>query len=221
MSNYWDSKFLQHIKNIDNIKYICEVGSRYGDESIILSNIFKNANILSFECNPNTVNICKNKLLNYKNIKFFDYGLGCIETEEPFFSYNNDNDGASSFLKRIDFNNTQKENGYIKIKKLSSILSDENIQYINILCMDVQGYELNVLKGCENYLSKIEYIIMEEPKNIINTEYLPVNVHSKYIGSPTSIDIKNFMNINNFIEIERIEENKIEDNVMYKNTLFI
>lgn len=28
--------------------------------------------------------------------------------------------------------------------------------------------------------------------------------------------IKLFMNKHNFIEIERIEENKIEDNVMYK-----
>jgi hypothetical protein len=61
---------------------------------------------------------------------------------------------------------------------------------------------------------------MEEPKQIINTEYLPVNIYSKYINAPSSNDIKNFMNINNFIEIERIEENKIEDNVMYKNICF-
>jgi len=220
MSNYWDKIFLQHIDNYDRINYICEVGARYGDESIMLSNIFKNAKILSFECNPNTINICKTKLINYQNIKFFDNGLGCIETEEPFFSYNNNNDGASSFLKRIDFDKTQKENGCIKIKTLSSILINENIPYINLLCMDVQGYELNVLKGCASYLSKIEYIIMEEPKQIINTEYLPVNIYSKYINAPSSNDIKNFMNINNFIEIERIEENKIEDNVMYKNICF-
>ena len=221
MSNYWDNCFLQHIKNIDDVKYICEVGARYGDESLILSNIFKNAKLLSFECNPNTINICKTKLSNHKNIKFFDYGLGCIETEIPFFSFINNNDGASSFFKRIDFNETQIENGNMKIKKLSSILENENISYVNILCMDVQGYELNVLKGCESYLSKIQYIIMEEPKQIINTEYLPENIYSKYIGAPSSDDIKKFMTINNFIEIERIEENKIEDNVMYKNTLFI
>jgi FkbM family methyltransferase len=220
MSNYWDKNFLQNINNIDNIKYVCEVGARYGDESIMLSNIFKNAKILSFECNPNTINICKKKLMDYQNIKFFDNGLGSIETEAPFFSYNNDNDGASSFLKRIDFDKTQKENGYIKIKTLSTILINENIPYINILCMDVQGYELNVLQGCADYLSKIEYIIMEEPKQIINTEYLPANIFSKYINAPSSNDIKNFMNRNNFIEIERIEENNIEDNVMYKNICF-
>ena len=83
--------------------------------------------------------------------------------------------------------------------------------------MDVQGYEMNVLKGTGNFIKNINYIIMEEPKPIINTEYLPKNTHSKYINCPTSQEIKEFMLKNNFIEIERIAENKIEDNVMYKN----
>ena len=52
--------------------------------------------------------------------------------------------------------------------------------------MDVQGFELNVLKGSEEYLKTIKYIIMEEPKKIINPLFLPVNVHSKYINSPCS-----------------------------------
>ena len=35
----------------------------------------------------------------------------------------------------------------------------------------------------------------------------------------TPIEIKKFMTQNNFVEIERISENHIEDNVMYKNIL--
>ena len=58
---------------------------------------------------------------------------------------------------------------------------------------------------------------MEEPKQIINTQYLPSGVHSKYINAPSSQEIKAFMTEKGFLEIERIEENKIEDNVMYKN----
>ena len=86
--------------------------------------------------------------------------------------------------------------------------------------MDVQGYELNVLIGAEEFIRKIRYIIMEEPKPIINTSYLPENVYSKYIGSPSSREIHDFMIKNNFNEIERIHENEIEDNVMYKNMDF-
>jgi hypothetical protein len=99
---------------------------------------------------------------------------------------------------------------------LKSIFIEEKIPQINLLCMDVQGYEINVLKGAENFIDKIDYIIMEEPKPVINTTYLPEGVHSTYVIAPSSQEIRNFMSVHNFTEIERIRENEIEDNVMYK-----
>jgi hypothetical protein len=137
----------------------------------------------------------------------------------PFYSYIADNDGASSFFKRIDVETTQIQSGMFEVIRLSDFAEENNItDGIDLLCMDVQGFELNVLKGCgSDLIKKIRYVIMEEPKAIINTYYLPENVHSKYINSPTSAEIKSFMTENDFIEVERIEENKIEDNVMYKN----
>jgi FkbM family methyltransferase len=215
MTYYWDKRFLNKIN--DEIKIIFEAGARYGDESLKLSDIFPKSQIYSFECNPNTVDICKNKLENKENIKFMPYGLGNKNEQLPFYSYIDNNDGASSFFLRIDAETSQVSNENINIKKLSSFMKENNIDNIDLLCMDVQGFELNILKGAEEYLEKIKYVIMEEPKSIINTNYLPENVHSKYINSPTSQEIHTFMLEKNFIEIVRIEENMIEDNVMYKN----
>jgi len=82
-----------------------------------------------------------------------------------------------------------------------------------------KGYELNILKGSDSFIKNIKFIIMEEPKSIINTSFLPQGIYLKYIHAPSAQEIKDFMITNNFIEIERIEENKIEDNVMYKNIL--
>jgi FkbM family methyltransferase len=216
MSNYYDSKFLKHIE-INNVKITFEVGARYGCETIQLKETFKNSIIHSFECNPKTIDKCKINLSSINDIIFNDFGLGDKEENLPFYSYIKNNDGASSFLKRIDFDTTQIQTGIIKIKTLENYVNDNNIQSIDILCMDVQGYELNVLKGAGNFINKINYIIMEEPKQIINTTYLPSEIHSKYINAPSSQEIKAFMTEKGFLEIERIEENKIEDNVMYKN----
>lgn len=218
MSFYWDNKFIQHLTN-ENINTIFEVGSRYGDETIKLKNTFPNSKIYSFECNPLTIKICKEKLKDKKDIYFFDFGLGDKNELKPFYSYTKNCDGASSFLKRIDSNYTQKITGTIKITKIKDIMNEYNIDKIDLLCMDVQGYELNVLKGSEEYIKNIKYIIMEQPKKVINTRFLPKNVHSKYIGAPNSKEIQTFMNKNGFIEIERIQENDIEDNVMYKNLI--
>lgn len=215
MSNYWDKQFIDKLD--DNINIIFEVGARYGDETLQLSRCFPNSKIYAFECNPNTVNICKNKLENKKNITFIMNGLSNKNEKLPFYSYINNNDGASSFLKRIDLQTTQKLSGYIDVIKLSNFMKENNIEYIDLLCMDVQGFELNILKGAEDYLKKIKYIIMEEPKPIINNMFLPDGIHSKYINAPTSKEIHDFMLKNNFIEITRITENMIEDNVMYKH----
>jgi hypothetical protein len=144
-------------------------------------------------------------------------GLGNENEQMPFYSYMDNNDGASSFFRRIDYDTTQKITGWINIKKICDIMKENKLEYIDLLCMDVQGFELNVLKGAEEYLKHIKYIIMEEPKPIINTDYLPPDIHSKYIGAPTSQEIKDFMTKNNFYEIVRLQENMIEDNVMYKN----
>jgi len=203
------------------IKNVIEVGARYGDESIELSKIFNSAKIYSFECNPLTVDICKENLKNYDNISFFDYGLGEAIALLPFYSYINNNDGASSFYKRIDFDKTQEQTGIIKINTLKDFSINHNIKCVDLLCMDVQGFELNILKGASDFIKNIKYIIMEEPNPIINSNYLPDNIYSKYIHAPSSKEIYEFMINNGFELIERVEENKIEDNVMYKNLLYI
>jgi len=212
--------FQKHIGDPKDIKYIVEVGARWGYESISLSRRFSNAKIFSFECNPDVISITERNLKWYPNIRLFKHGLGNEETELPFYSCTSGLEGSSSFLERIDKDQTQKLSGNIQIRKLGNIIKEEDIPYIDILCMDVQGFELNVLQGCEDIISKIHYIIMEEPKREINTNFLPEGVHSKYLGCPKSEEIIAFMKSKGFIEIERIAENMIEDNVMYRNINF-
>jgi len=220
MSDYWDPRFLKHL-NIKDSKVIFEVGARYGDESIKLSKIFKEAKIYSFECNPLVIDIVKRKLEKEKNINYFSFGLGKENEKLPFYSYIKDAAGCSSLFKRIDYEETQKQTGIINIKTLNNFAQEKNINTIDLLCMDVQGYELNVLKGAKDFIKNIKFAILEEPKPIINRKYLPKNTYSKYINAPSSKEIKKFMLENNFTEIERIAENDIEDNVMYKNNLLV
>lgn len=215
MSTYWDPLFVKHL-DPETIEIVMEVGARYGDESKQLKKVFPKSQIHTFECNPNTIERCRSNLSG-TDIIFNDYGLGSTEERLPFYSYHESNDGASSFLKRIDFDRTQKENGFIQIRRLEDYAKNAKIEKIDLLCMDVQGYELNVLKGAGDYLRKIGHIIMEEPKPVINPYYLPKGVHSKYLNAPTSQEIRAFMKKNGFEELERVEENKIEDNVMYRN----
>jgi FkbM family methyltransferase len=218
-SHYWDKNFLQHI-NVDTTQIIFEVGARYGNESIALRNLFPNATIYSFEPNPLTKDRCSETLKPEKNINFFPFALGEKEEQLPFYSFVGGNDGASSLYKRIDFDQTQKQTGVAQVDTLERFVRNNKVSFINYLCMDTQGFELNILKGAKHFISKIQYIVMEEPNPVIDLRFLPKGVHSKHVDSPNAQEIKEFMTASGFIEIERNIENHIEHNVMYKNLNF-
>jgi FkbM family methyltransferase len=209
---YVDHRFLKYL---DDVNYICEVGARHGYESIALSEYFPEARVLSFECNPNTVESCRKNLANYPNITFFDHALGIKEDTLPFYSFLDTNHGGSSFYKRIDFDKTQKLSGHIPVKTLKSVMIDQGIEKIDLLCMDVQGFELNILKGLDDFIKKVSHIILEQPADNNMAEYLPKGAHSHYIGAPNSDEIHYFLKNAGFVEVERIVENAVEDNVMY------
>ena len=217
VATYIDPEFLKVMK-AGSYNFIVEVGARYGDESLLLSRQFPKAKIFSFECNPKTVEVCQKALYNQPNIKFFNYALGAQPAEKPFYSYTEGNDGASSLLKRCDFHQTQKETGIIKVRRLYDVMIEQQIPYIDYLCMDVQGYEIEVMKGLGEYLRhKVRYICLECPALSPPESFLAPGTHSKYNGAPSYLDIEAFMKLNNFIKIHEMPENYIEVNQLWVN----
>ena len=99
--------------------------------------------------------------------------------EKPFYSYVNNEDGASSFLFRIDGDTTMRQTGILKINTLNNFI--------------------------------------EIPKQIPNWHYLPKGTHSKYIDAPTYEEIIDYLEQNNFKIVEKINENFLEDNILFSN----
>jgi len=213
--NYTNSIYDNFIDK-DKIKVIFEIGSRDGLDAISLSKKYSESQVYSFECNPLTVDICRRNITNslQKNIHFYDFALGKENGKFPFYPYIKckntvhelESSGSSSFFKRIDFNESQEYIKDVDVVKVYDFCLNNSIHKIDLLCMDVQGYELNILKGCESMIQNIDYIILETTKS---------NKKSVYNYSPTYEDINNFMNISGFRQILVVPENEVEDNILY------
>tara|TARA_R100000900_G_scaffold75613_1_gene59389 strand:+ start:518 stop:1183 length:666 start_codon:yes stop_codon:yes gene_type:complete len=216
MSTYWDNRFLKHYSKSD-IKTIVEVGARYGEEAIMMSRHFPNASIYACECNPVTIKECEAKLRPYKNIIFCNQALGSRIEKKPFYSYIDNNDGASSFLFRIDGNTTMIQTGVLKIDTLNNFIEKHKINNIDLLLLDTQGSELDIIKGLEEHINNVKYIIAEIPKQIPNWHYLPEGLHSKYIHAPAYEEIVDYLEQNGFKIVEKIQENFLEDNILFSN----
>ncbi len=209
---------------INNLKTIIEVGGRYGTESVDLARDYPECIIHTFECNPRTSKQCAETCLTMPNIIFNNIGVSKDGEKLPFYSYIDNNDGCSSFYKRIDGEKTMKYAGDIETLTLKDYLTEKNIDSVDCLCLDTQGSELDIIQGCGDQIKNIRYIILEQPNEIPNPAYMPPCPsgkglsHSKYINAPTAQTIKDYLFKNGFIEIFRQKENEIELNVVYKNT---
>jgi FkbM family methyltransferase len=190
------------INRIDEkqIHTIFELGSRDLIDAIKLSIHFQNSMIYAFECNPDCLVECS------KNISVLRGDLQKrIHLVEKAISLNNglvlfypfdlkqyDNMGASSMLK-IDFSkrsqddpdynrpNPQTETVVLGTR-LDTYMQEHDISNIDLLCIDLQGYELNAIKSLGSKLRDIKYIITECSIQSTYTDGTTFKELSEYLG---------------------------------------
>jgi len=190
--------------NREQIKTIFELGSRDLIDAIKLLDYFENSKVYAFECNIDCLVECNKNLSTLgedkkNNIFLIDKAVSINNGEVSFYPFDlqkYNNMGASSMLK-IDFSlrnkndpdynlpNPQKE---IKVMgtRLDNFMDENQIQNIDLLCIDLQGYELNAIKSLGNHIHNIKYIITE------------CSIISTYTNGATFKELNEYLNNHNF-----------------------
>ena len=165
-----------------------DVGAYIGNHSLFFSKYFKK--VISFEPNPDSFELLKLNVKEKKNIKIFNYGLSNKKSTKNFYSYYS-NYGGSSVIKN-------ERIPYKKFKATFNKFDQLNIrERIDLVKIDVEGDELNVLKGLEKTLGKFSPIVLFESqkKDIVNGSSKVINfLKSKKYNKFYSIE--NFKNTN-------------------------
>ncbi len=200
--NVLENNFPNYYPNI-----IFDIGSRECNESVQFSKKFPNAKIFAFEPNPYQYDECKNNIRNYNNISFFPIALSDFENTAEFH-ITRGNVGASSLLNPtyVPFASSQDtETIQVPVTTLDMWTSENHINNIDILWMDVQGNELNVLNGAKSILHNT---------SIINTE---VGLKAYYEAHTMKSDIFLFLEDMGFQLIHEQAEWECEANVIFIN----
>ncbi len=175
--SYLDDIFTSSINNT-NIKCIFELGSRNLVDAERLYD-FYNAPVYSFECNPDCIRECVNTyerfdLKKKANIHLITNAISMVEGDIPFYAFDlqkYNNMGSSSLLK-IDFSkrdprdpdyNRPNPQKMVMVKgiRLDTFMRSEGINGVDLICMDLQGYELEALKSMGDLILNTRYIITE------------------------------------------------------------
>ena len=200
---------LKIIKKFTLINTFIDVGANKGQFSLLVNSLFPKKNILAFEPIKSEYLIYKKIFKNIKNVKCFNAGLGNkIKTKQLYLTKSKD---SSSFFKPSKIQNNLFRNTNVvstqtvKIKKLSSFLP--RLKKPIFLKIDVQGYELEVLKGAN--LNQIQYIYLEG-------SYLKL-----YENQPLIKDIVKYLSKKNFKLIGEYNLVKKNDKKIQADFLFI
>ena len=172
-------KIIKLIKNkFSGPIIIFDVGAHYGETIRLFSNKFKIKKIYSIEASPQNFQVLKKKIskkqIDLNKVEIFNFGLGnqiaksyINQAIESSSSTINEVNEDSKYLKRkLKILNINKNDVFyrkipIQLITLDSFIEKLNIQKVDLLKIDTEGYELNVLKGLSKYSQRFSLIYFE------------------------------------------------------------
>ena len=181
--NYLIEKYVLKINGISHF------GAHLGQEiSSYLDNGIKNIHLFEPQAE-----IYKSLVENFKefNLNFYNFGLGPVETTSTL-NLEKQNEGKSaSILNPLMHKELYPEIIFDKQEDIEIKVYDLlEINSVNFLNLDIQGFELEALKGCKESLKNIDYVYTE-----VNRDYL-------YENSCLINDLDKYLNSYNFIRAE-------------------
>lgn len=138
---------------------VIDVGANIGRWSLFVSYLFKTKKIFSFEPFYNTfLNLKKNiSLNNFLDIEIYNLALNNKNEQVYINSVNESNSG-------LNFISTQVQNHENRIEAvtLDSFLQRKDIQKVDVIKIDVEGFEMNILEGAIETLKKDHPVLICE-----------------------------------------------------------
>jgi FkbM family methyltransferase len=190
------------LENIDKtrVQTIFELGSRDLLDANKLEDYY-NCPIYSFECNPDCLEICDSvaTLFENENIHLVRKAVSLKDGPVSFYPFDitkYDNMGASSMFK-IDFDHRDKNDPDYKRPspqteivvdgtRLDTFMAENRVDRVDMLCVDLQGYELPAIQSLGSRLDDVKYIIAE------------CSIQSTYDGGTTFVELEEYLGKSGF-----------------------
>lgn len=160
--------YLTLLTKIREANIILDIGANIGSTSLFYASLNSKARILAFEPYPDTVkklvdNIQRNE---FKNIRVYGIGLGEKSSKQIIAEYDEHNSGMNRIVVT-----TSAPHALVQIDTLDSRMKELNIDKIDFIKIDVEGYEYFVLEGGKQIITQSKPTMLIE----VDDNYLRAN----------------------------------------------
>jgi len=174
----------------NEVRWIVEVGARDCRETLGFAALFPHAQVVAFECNPDTLPTCRAAVQGQSRIKLVEKAAAERGGRVKFYAVNpTTNPGASSLLRasdRYELERYSQREIEVEAVTLESFLETDAIPRIDLLWMDIQGAELAALKGLGARIADVSLIHAE------------VEFEEIYAGQPLFAEVRAFLKAQGF-----------------------
>ena len=148
-----------------NFDFIVDVGANRGQFALISRKVFPKARIYSFEPLEEPAQIFKKIFGNDPNVTLHTCAIGREKTSATIhITRANDSSSMLPVTKtQSDMfpGAIEQETRQVNVYPLSQLLDPASIPPASLLKIDVQGFELEVLQGCEDILQMFSHLYIE------------------------------------------------------------
>ena len=147
----WHGGLIQYLKEhfLNNSKLIrcVDIGASYGWLTAPFAKLFDK--VEAFEMRSDVFGCLEHNTKGYKNINIYNFGLSDVSGEKNF---NLKKDTGTSNITEKDTNNI------CNVK----LLDEFNFESVDLIKIDVEGHELEVIKGALNTIEKNKPVLVIE-----------------------------------------------------------
>lgn len=169
---YVVEKILPKLLNTDS-PILFDVGANIGEYAQLLRENFPNAKIFAFEPNTKVYDILK-KNVSKLDVQCQNIGMGPIISQDKLYSYQ-DSTGLGTIkkeaLETLYGLNEKIEEIEFSVSTIDYFCSQNKINQIDFLKIDVEGQEMEVLKGARQMLKSHKCPIIQFEFNNFNVIY--------------------------------------------------
>jgi FkbM family methyltransferase len=181
-SDVYDIPKFQLKKYLPTDAVIIDCGAHVGADSIELSRIFAKGQVHSFEPVSELYNKLVHNVRRRKNIKTYKLALGSTNEFTQMHVSSGASDASSSLLPPKEHLNQHTQVFFqdtidVEVKKLDTWASEHDIDHVDFMWLDMQGFELPMLKESSLILPTVKAIFTEVS---LNESYEGVTMYPEY-----------------------------------------
>jgi FkbM family methyltransferase len=146
-------------KILSNNIVVIDIGANIGQFASAIKFVYPDASVFSFEPDKNVYKNLRANVVDLDNVTPYNFGIGAGESVQDFYISNLSLESTFETPSVESMHNYKMEK--LEVRTLDSIDELKTLKEIDLLKIDVEGFESDVLDGATQIIKKSKYILIE------------------------------------------------------------